>query len=239
MKKVLRCLIVDDELLAQEVMKHLVSQFEDLEIAGVCNNVFELLKFLAKDDAIDVVFLDIKMPEIQGIEFVNIYKNPPKIVYTTAFSNYALEAFGQNAVDYLLKPISLERFSQTIDKLRGLTETSAVANNTSPSATNSFFIRSDKRMIPINREDIILVEGLGNYVTIFTEDDKYVVHSTMTQLEEQLSAYNEIVRVHKSFLVNTSKIKYIEQHTIYLPLNKIVPIGLTFRAAFYQQMGAQ
>lgn len=115
MKKI-RCLITDDEKLAQNVLIHHISKFDFLELKGVCNNVFELIRFLNEDKEIDLIFLDIKMPEINGTDFVNIFKNPPAIIYTTAYNQYALEAFDQSAIDYLMKPISLERFSKAVHR---------------------------------------------------------------------------------------------------------------------------
>ncbi|MCP1994485.1 LytTR family DNA-binding domain-containing protein [Flavobacterium sp. HSC-61S13] len=112
----IKCLVVDDERLAQEVLVHHISKFEDLQLEGICNNVFELISFLNKNKEIDLIFLDIKMPEISGTDFVSMFNNPPAIIYTTAYNNYAVDAFNQSALDYLLKPISLERFSQSIQK---------------------------------------------------------------------------------------------------------------------------
>jgi DNA-binding LytR/AlgR family response regulator len=112
----IRCLVVDDEKLAQEVLIHHISKFDSLELVGVCNNVFELISFLNRDKDIDLIFLDIKMPEISGTEFINMFNHPPAIIYTTAYNQYALDAFEQSALDYLLKPISLERFSKSVQK---------------------------------------------------------------------------------------------------------------------------
>ncbi len=112
----IRCLIVDDEKLAQEVLVHHISKFDVLQLEGVCNHVFELIAFLNRNRNIDLIFLDIKMPEISGTDFVAMFNNPPAIIYTTAYHQYAVEAFDQNALDYLLKPISLDRFSRSIQK---------------------------------------------------------------------------------------------------------------------------
>lgn len=112
----IRCLVVDDEKLAQDVLVHHISKFDILQLEGVCNNVFELITFLNRDKNIDLIFLDIKMPEINGTDFVDMFNNPPAIVYTTAYNQYALNAFDQSAADYLLKPISLDRFSKSVQK---------------------------------------------------------------------------------------------------------------------------
>lgn len=112
----IKCLVVDDEKLAQDVLIHHISKFDILQLEGICNNVFELISFLNKNSEIDLIFLDIKMPEINGTDFVKMFKDPPTIIYTTAYDQYAVDAFDQNALDYLLKPISLDRFSKSIQK---------------------------------------------------------------------------------------------------------------------------
>ncbi|AZB29764.1 LytR/AlgR family response regulator transcription factor [Chryseobacterium balustinum] len=233
----IRCLIVDDEKLAQDVLIHHISKFDILQLEGVCSNVFELISFLNKNTGIDLIFLDIKMPEIQGTEFVDMFKNPPAIIYTTAYNQYAVDAFNQDALDYLLKPISLERFSKSVQKA---TKILSSQQNDIPAQTeqkdNVFYVKSDKRLVKIDPTELIFIEGMGNYVCLHTETNKIMLHSTLSAIEENLNHLNYICRVHKSFFINLNKIKHVEQHVIILNNNKNVPIGLSYRNNIYDKL---
>lgn len=230
----IRCLVVDDEKLAQEVLIHHISKFDNLHLEGICNNVFELISFLNKNKEIELIFLDIKMPEISGIDFVTMFNNPPAIIYTTAYNNYAVDAFNQSAIDYLLKPISLDRFSKSVQKaslaLRQPQQTTSI------SANNYFYVKSDKRLIKINPTELIYIEGMRNYICLYTETDKVVVHGTLITIEESLKHLNYICRVHKSFFINLNKINYVEQHMILLTNKKNIPIGLSYRDLVYEKI---
>ncbi|MCD0478771.1 response regulator transcription factor [Chryseobacterium sp. LC2016-29] len=233
----IKCLIVDDEKLAQDVLIHHISKFDTLQLEGVCNNVFELISFLNKKTGIDLIFLDIKMPEIQGTDFVDMFKNPPAIIYTTAYNQYAVDAFNQDALDYLLKPISLERFSKSVQKA---TKILSSQQNDIPVQTeqkdNVFYVKSDKRLVKIDPTELIFIEGMGNYVGLHTETNKIMLHSTLSAMEENLNHLNYICRVHKSFFINLNKIKHVEQHVIILNNNKNVPIGLSYRNNIYDKL---
>ena len=233
----IKCLIVDDEKLAQEVLIHHVSKFDILQLEGVCNNVFELVSALNKNKEIELIFLDIKMPEISGVDFVSMFNNPPAIIYTTAYNRYAVDAFDQNALDYLLKPISLDRFSKSIQKasitLRPPKQQS-IAD--SVEGSNCFYVKSDKRLIKINPKVLVCIEGMRNYICLYTETDKIIVHGTLINIEENLKHLNHICRVHKSFFVNLNKINYVEQHVIILDNKKSIPIGLSYREQVYERI---
>lgn len=236
MKKI-RCLVVDDEKLAQEVLIHHISKFEILQLEGVCNNVFELITFLNKDKNIDLIFLDIKMPEINGTDFVTMFNNPPAIIYTTAFNQYALDAFDQSAIDYLLKPISLDRFSKSVQKATQLLkQTQQPTSILNEKNTESFYVKSDKRLVKIDPEELIYIEGMRNYICLHTETDKILVHGTLASIEENLKHLDFICRVHKSFFINLNKINYLEQHVILLTNKKSIPIGLSYREQVYERL---
>ena len=232
----IRCLVVDDEKLAQEVLVHHISKFDILQLEGICNNVFELISFLNKNKEIDLIFLDIKMPEISGTDFVAMFNNPPAIIYTTAYNNYAVDAFNQSAIDYLLKPISLERFSKSVQKasqsLRPTPQTTSMTDDNK----NSFYVKSDKRLIKIDPAELIYIEGMRNYICLYTEIEKIVVHGTLITIEENLKHLNYICRVHKSFFINLNKINYVEQHMIVLTNKKSIPIGLSYRNQVYEKI---
>ncbi|MGC4129971.1 MAG: response regulator transcription factor [Bergeyella sp.] len=233
----IRCLVVDDEKLAQDVLIHHISKFEILQLEGTCSNVFELIAFLNKDKNIDVIFLDIKMPEISGTDFVKMFNNPPAIIYTTAFDQYALEAFDQNAVDYLLKPISLERFSKSVQKVIDNQRTTLVSSTILPEKSDeSFFVKSEKRLVKIIPSELLYIEGMRNYICLYTETDKIILHGTLTAIEEDLKHLDYICRVHKSFFINIKKINYIEQHIVILNHKKSIPLGLSYRDKIYEKL---
>lgn len=234
----IKCLVVDDEKLAQEVLIHHISKFDILQLEGVCNNVFELITFLNRNKDIDLIFLDIKMPEISGTDFVTLFNNPPAIIYTTAYNQYALEAFNQSAIDYLLKPISLERFAKSIQKvtqfLRPVLQSPTPI--TSEKENDCFYVKSDKRLIKINPAELIYIEGMRNYIHLHTETGTIMVHATLTAFEENVKHLHYICRVHKSFFINLNKINYLEQHVIILSNKKSIPVGLSYREQFYDQL---
>jgi len=237
MIRTIRCLVVDDEKLAQDVLVHHIAKFDVLELVGVCNNVFELISFLNKDKKVDLIFLDIKMPEISGTEFVNMFHNLPAIIYTTAFHQYALDAFDQSALDYLLKPIALERFAKAVQKAQHfLNSQKHPAQPAHENRNNSFYVKSDKKLVKIDPDQIVYIEGMRNYICIGLETEKVIVHGTLTAIEEQLRPMDSIIRVHKSFFVNLNKMKYVEQHVMTLANTKNIPIGLQYRAQVYEKL---
>ncbi|MCD1116583.1 LytR/AlgR family response regulator transcription factor [Chryseobacterium turcicum] len=234
----IKCLVVDDEKLAQDVLIHHISKFDILQLEGVCNNVFELIAFLNKNKDIDLIFLDIKMPEINGTDFVTLFNNPPAIIYTTAYHQYALNAFDQSAIDYLLKPISLERFAKGIQKATQFL--SPIQQNqtlmTSEKVDGSFYVKSDKRLIKVNPAELIYIEGMRNYINLHTENGMIMIHATLASFEENLKHLTHICRVHKSFFINLNKINYLEQHVIILTNKKSIPVGLSYREQFYDKL---
>lgn len=230
-------MVVDDEKLAQDVLVHHIAKFEVLELAGVCNNVFELISFLNRDKHIDLVFLDIKMPEISGTEFVTMFHHPPAIIYTTAYNQYALDAFDQSALDYLLKPISLERFSRAVQKAQNfLSVQTHEVPVTAESRNDSFYVKSDKKLVKIDPDQLLYIEGMRNYICLYLETEKVIVHGTLTAIEEKLNHLDSIIRVHKSFFINLNKVKYVEQHLITLTNTKSIPIGLNYREQVYEKL---
>ncbi|MDR6516874.1 LytR/AlgR family response regulator transcription factor [Chryseobacterium camelliae] len=232
----IRCLIVDDEKLAQEVLIHHISKFDVLKLEGVCNNVFELIAFLNRNRNIDLIFLDIKMPEISGTDFVTMFNDPPAIIYTTAYDQYAAEAFGQNATDYLLKPISLDRFSKSVRKATRILRSEEKLISAKDENNDCFYVKSDKRLVKIDPRELIYIEGMGNYLCLYTDADKVMIHGTLSSVEENLKHLAYICRVHKSFFVNLNKISYLEQHVISLINKKNIPVGLSYRDQVYEKL---
>jgi DNA-binding LytR/AlgR family response regulator len=223
------CLIIDDEILAQDVIEHYIGKTDTLQLVGKCNNALQAFPILSREP-VDLLFLDIQMPEINGLEFIRVLKKPPKIILTTAYPDYALEGYELNVVDYLLKPISFERFLKAVEKVHALLQpavqdTGAV---TKPDATD-IFVKSDGKLIRINTAEILYIEGLKNYLLIHTPGRKIIVHSTMGNMETELGSFRHFIRVHKSYLVNRNFITEIMGNILKINQTEI-PIGGVYKS---------
>jgi DNA-binding LytR/AlgR family response regulator len=231
----MNCIIVDDELLAHEVIEFYVNKVDFLQLVGKYSNAIQVFTALNKEPKIDLIFLDIKMPEMTGLEFIRTIKNPPKIILTTAFHEYALEGFELDVVDYLLKPISFERFIKAVGKAKNLHEPHTNSSHLPDKESKEFYVKSDRKLVKVNPSEITYIEGMKNYLSINTINQKIIIHNTMSNLEEELKSYSDILRIHKSFFVNKNYIKEIEGNLIKLSTDIEVPLGGVYKDAF---MGA-
>jgi two-component system, LytTR family, response regulator len=226
----INCVIIDDEPLAREGLANYVREVDFLNLSGICENPLELLPLIDRQAA-DLIFLDIQMPKMNGIDFLKILQKPPMVVITTAYPSYALEGFQLNVLDYLLKPITFERFFKAAAKAKDyhrlLTKTiSGDQPNTEPQE-DYFFIKCGSKYEKILFEDILYVEGMQNYVNIYTSKGKFVTMLSLKNLEENLDQ-RSFIRVHKSFIVAINKIDGIEGNEIFLQTSRI-PISRNYR----------
>jgi DNA-binding LytR/AlgR family response regulator len=220
-------IIVDDEPLAIEVIETYLSHFPELNLKAKCANAIEAFEALDAND-IDLMFLDIQMPQISGIDFLKSLKNPPKVIFTTAFSNFAVEGFELNAVDYLLKPFSLERFSKAVQKFLEIhTKKENKTTLLSEEEPDYIFVKADKKLIKVRFEDIFYVEGLKDYVMLHTPTGRIVTLQTMKSLEEKLPS-DIFIRVHRSYIVNLKLIELLEANSVLVNKKKI-PIGKNYK----------
>ncbi|WP_342647331.1 LytTR family DNA-binding domain-containing protein [Mucilaginibacter sp. CSA2-8R] len=228
----IKCFIIDDETHAIDTLVNYINKVPHLELAGYTSEPLTALRELKDAQRTDLVFLDIDMPELSGIELADLL--PPKLfkVFITAFPNYALDAFGVNAADYLLKPISFARFLKSIDKVTGMIGFPVPIQTESP---NDFiFINPGVRgkVLQLHVDDIIYVEGLKNYITIFTTGGgKYITYLTMNEMMAALT-YTKFARVHKSYIVNLRKIRSVEGNMVKLAEHIILPLGASFKNEF-------
>jgi DNA-binding LytR/AlgR family response regulator len=224
----IKCVIVDDEELAIDLLENYVSKIENLELAGKCKNAIEAYNLLQKNK-IDLLFLDIQMPMLNGIEFLKNISNPPKVIFTTAFTNYAVEGFDLNAVDYLLKPISFERFLKAINKLQpNLTSVFSQVADVQTSYNDTFiYLKEDKIMVKIMLKDILFVESLKNYVKVKTVLRDITTYNTIISMEEKLPS-NKFIRVHRSYIVAIDKIEAFSTTEVKIGKNEI-PIGRNYK----------
>ena len=221
----LRCLIVDDEPMARDVLKRYFEKLPVLNLVGECSNAIDAFVFLQSNE-IDILFLDIRMPELLGTELLQSLKDPPKVIFTTAYKEYAIDGFELDAVDYLLKPIRFDRFLRAVNKaMPGCVNPQLeTAEPERKSGVDSIYLRIDRRQVKIILEDILYIESAKDYVKIFTADQTFMVRQTITGLEELLNE-NEFVRIHRSFIVPVNKIRsftheLVEIHKKELPIGK-------------------
>lgn len=226
----IRCAIVDDEPLARDILEVYVKENPNLELVALCKNAKEVLSLLEVEQ-IDLLFLDIQMPDISGMNLAKSLQNPPFIVFTTAYDKYAVDGFEVNAVDYLLKPISPERFNKSVEKVQYLIETRPQTGQ----KDNFIFVRADYQDVKVMFDDILYIEGLKDYVRIVTNEKRIITLTNIKGMYAKLPQ-DRFARVHKSFIVAVDKVNTIKGSSLLIG-NKEIPIGLTFKDQFKKIMG--
>lgn len=233
-----KCLIVDDEPLAIKVIESHISKIPNLEIVGACSNAVEAFDVLLHKH-IDLVFLDVQMPEITGIDLLKSLKKAPAIIFTTAYRDFALEAYELDVIDYLLKPIAFERFFKSISKYyqwKGDDELVIKGGGTSSQLKYSFvYVRSDRKIVRVLVDEILFVESLKDYVKIHLEHEVIITREKISMLEEKLPE-DQFIRTHRSFLVASKSIKAFTKETIELKDHEI-PIGRTYKNSVLSFLG--
>lgn len=232
----MKTLIVDDEPIAQDILETYINKLPDLELVGKCRNALEAFQILSRQK-IDILLLDINMPEITGIDFLKTLKDPPKVIFTTAYSEYAIESYELNAIDYLLKPVAFERFMKAINKatdaIQKTTQPAEIKTAASPIVDNLMFVKAEGKLIRIDLSQLWFVEGLKDYIRLWTEQGKIIVHSTMKNFEDNLAQYSNFVRVHKSFLVNIEYISEVDGNSIRIK-GQSITIGNTYKEEIHK-----
>ncbi len=218
----LNCLIIDDEPVARKGLEEYVTEVEFLHLAGKCENAVKASALL-HDGKIDLLLLDIHMPKLSGIEFLKTLKNSPMVIFTTAYSEYALEGYALDIIDYLVKPIPFERFLKAAQKAHDFFVLKQKAEVSATTPPEYFFIKCDHKFEKVNYSDVLYVEAMQNYCIIHTAERKMITYITFSGLESQLPA-DRFLKVHKSFLVSLNKIKAVEGNEI-LIRNARVPIS--------------
>ncbi len=227
----INALIIDDEPLAQDVIKQYAQKLPDLKIVATCNEAICAHKAL-QEQPIDLIFLDINMPKLSGISFLKNLNNPPLVIFTTAYSEYALEGFELNAVDYLKKPFSFERFCKAFYRAEELLLLKKKAvTQPGESEAKFLFIKSNKKNYKINFADIMFVEGLGDYIKIHIKENHYVTNLSMKRILDLLPA-DLFYRIHKSYIISLHNIESVEGNMVSIEGNKL-PIGNSYRQDFF------
>lgn len=231
----MNCIIVDDEPLAREAIEMLIEKTPDLVVLGSFNSAATASKFM-HDTSVDLIFLDIQMPGINGIEFAKTIPEKTFVIFTTAFSEFATVSYEVDAIDYLIKPIKLERFQKAIDKAlsySSLLKKGKSGNNIEQITDNYFFIKADRKIIKVYFKDILFIEGLKDYVVMHTESQKIITAMNIKTIHEQLPK-KMFVRVSKSYIINVDRIDSVDNNTVYIGKNEI-PIGNIYRDFFFNE----
>jgi len=235
----IRCLIVDDEPLALRQLEKYISQVEFLELAASCRSAFDARKVLG-NESIDVIFCDINMPDLDGMSFVKSLADPPLVVFTTAYSDYAVDGFKVNAVDYLLKPFGLTEFKSAARKVKQRLELGRPQLSSSREESESIYLKADYKIVRVETDKILFVEGMSEYLKIYlsNREDPVVVLLSMKKMEESLPA-DKFMRIHKSFIINLGKIVQLSKGMVLLEGGKNVPIGDSYKDAFMDYIGSR
>ena len=216
----MNCIIVDDDLVTCKIFEGYVSKSASLNLIGTFNDSIEARNTIAKRQDIDLVILDIQMPEMNGFDFIGSLDSPPNIILISSAEEYAIKAFDLNVVDYLLKPVSYGRFCKAIDK--------TIRYN---AEDEEIFIKKGSSLVKLKLKDIVYIEALENYVTLNTSNDKFTIHFTMKAIENQLTS-SVFIRVHRSYIINKSMIQAINENSLELNVggvNRSIPVGKSFR----------
>jgi DNA-binding LytR/AlgR family response regulator len=241
----IRCLAVDDEAYAVKIIADYINKIPFLQLVGTTTSAIDALG-MVQQGGIDLVFLDIQMPDLTGIQFLKLCGSKCKVILTTAYPEYALEGYEHDVIDYLLKPIAFDRFFKAAQKAQNqLQPVASPVANTPPvapisappeSAPDYMFIKgeSKNKFLKVSYDDILYVEGLKNYVSVFMPDQRLVTYQTLRDLEAQLPQ-PPFYRVHKSYIISVDKIRMVDGHTIYIQ-DQAIPIGETYRDGFYKMI---
>lgn len=233
-------IIVDDEPLAQEVIETYVAQLPALNLLGKASNAVEANSLL-QQHSVDLMFLDVQMPMLNGIDFLKSLDNPPLVILTTAFSEFAVDAFALNAVDYLMKPIALDRFMKAVNKAMASKAGSAIIDSHSDEVERDYiFVKAEKKLIKVEFKEVVFIEGLKDYVIIRNDETRVITLQTMKSLEEKLPS-SIFRRVHRSYIVNLEKVEAVEGNSIEVTVKgqkKLIAIGKNYREALLQHINS-
>jgi len=219
----IKCIIIDDEPLAQNILETYISDSPELRLVKICSNAVEAFHTI-NTEPIDLMFLDIIMPSINGLDFVKSLKEPPAVIFTTAFSAHAIDSYELEAIDYLLKPITFSRFQKSLDKLKKIHKQDIVPEK------NYIYFKTSGKLIKVMHEDFLFAQCVKDYILVQTKKGNYLVHMTMKYLNDLLPK-NIFIRVHRSYFINKNFISLINKNHIILHGNEI-PIGEKYRNLF-------
>jgi len=235
----IRCLIIDDEPLALKQLESYVSQVEFLELAASCQSAFDARKVIGEEQ-IDVIFCDINMPDLDGMSFIKSLADPPLVVFTTAYSDYAVEGFKVDAVDYLLKPFGIDEFKVAAKKVKRRIDIEKKTATPDRDDDGSIYFKADYKIVRVEIDKILYVEGMSEYLKIYLsdKDEPVVVLLSMRKLEDSLPS-DKFMRVHKSFIINLGVIAQIAKGSVILEGGKVIPVGDSYKDGFMDYVSSK
>lgn len=217
----MRCLIVDDDEMSRKLLAAMCAQLEDIEIVSVCENAMQALPLLEKEE-IDLIFLDVEMPEMTGLDMVKNVTRLPQIIFVTSKQEYAVEAFEHRVTDYIQKPVQFPRLVKAIDRAR------EVKGKRLTDDSNELYVRVDGKLVRLDLKEVLYIESIGDYVIFHTEKkEKFIVHSTLKNIDDKITN-PKFLKVHRSFIVNLSKIIDIQETNLVIK-DKVIPISRAHR----------
>jgi DNA-binding LytR/AlgR family response regulator len=223
----MNCIIIDDDKISRRILEEFIKKSEGLELLQSFSNAMEAINYLKREDHVHLIFLDIEMPEMNGIEFMSALKISPQVIIVSSKGKYALDAFEYDVTDFLLKPVTYTRFFKSVEKASSRFE----KNKMNMIGKDEIFIKKNSMLVRLKYDDILWVEALENYVIFNTFSEKYTIHFTMKAIEQRLPV-SKFTRIHRSFIVNTSSIQIIEDNFVIVKTedgHKSIPIGKSFK----------
>ncbi|MET3029254.1 LytTR family DNA-binding domain-containing protein [Flavobacterium sp. UW10123] len=235
----MKCVIIDDEPLAVELLQDFVKKVDTLELISTFNNAIDAVSFINQNN-VDLIFLDIQMPHFSGIDFLNTIEKKPLVIFTTAYSDYAVEGFNLGAVDYLVKPIPFHRFLKAVVRAQQVLQPAAVQtiteSNNAPEIEQDFmFVRAEYENVKLNFADILFIEGLKDYVKIYTTDNKFTLTLISLIKLENLLSNKGFARIHRSYIINIKHVKSIQKNKVLIS-DKRIPISESYKSTFFEKI---
>lgn len=227
----MNCIIIDDDKLSRRVLEEFIKKTDFLDLTHSFESAVEAINALKKEEQIDLIFLDIEMPEMTGIDFLESFKNPPQVIIVSSKEKYAIDAFEYDVTDYLLKPVTFARFYKAVDKAQARLAKRSRKEKEVDTDSDEIFIKKNSSYVRLKYDDILWIEALENYVIVNTYNEKFTIHFTMKSIENKMPE-SKFKRVHRSYIVNINKINLIEDNTIVIKNHegsKIIPIGKSYK----------
>lgn len=229
----IKCIIVDDEPLASQLLASYASKIEELEVIATFSNPLDVIGFIQKNK-VDLVFLDIQMPELSGVQLAQLLDKKTFVIFTTAYADHAVKGFELKAVDYLVKPISLQRFLESVNRVVELVANNSKSNENIKSKMNHIFVKTEYRLQKIDLKDIFYLKGMGDYVFVATSKGNFMTLENLKSFEVKLPT-EQFIRVHKSYLIAFEKIDFVEKNRIKIN-EELIPIGRTYLDRFWKNL---
>lgn len=228
----LSCAVIDDDEINRLTLEHYIGLTDSLRLVASLPDGVSGLNFFREGNQVDLLFLDIEMPQLSGLELLRVLPNPPEVIITTAREQFAVDAFELRVADYLVKPFDYARFSKAVQRVLPRAQPAEVA----APATADLFVKVNNRMVRVNFDDVLYVEALSDYVNIVTPKHKYIVYTTLKALADRLATFPNFERIHRSYLVNTRLVEAIEDNTVLLQGGHHVPVGKSYQDGFYKKL---